>query len=110
MTTGFLTLPFSTLKPHDPVDIYAVAVERGQRELLYRDHLRHENVLFSERSIFEVIPARDAGDVCHVCGSLVTWVDHLPPRDPDGSVRCFTNVRTLLPAGELTIDDIFRRV
>lgn len=110
MTTGFLTLPFSDRdgKAADMAEAHAIFHERALRECAYR--ASGESVPFTERSIMETIPARDAGDVCHVCGSLVTWVDHLPPRDPGGAVRCFTNVRTLIPAGEVTIDDIFRRV
>ena len=97
MTTGLLlTLPFSDRKATNPAEIFALAVERGQRELLWRDELRKSGVIFREKLLHELVPARDAGDVCHVCGERVTWVDHLPARDPGGAVRCFTNVRTLI--------------
>jgi hypothetical protein len=100
MTTGLLlTYPFSDATPTDDAEILAHAIERGQRELMWRDEIRKSGEIFAEKMLHELVPARDAGDVCHVCGNLVTWVDHLPPRDPGGAVRCFVNVRTLTPTG-----------
>ena len=54
-------------------------------------------------------PARDAGDVCAVCGEIVTWVDHLPPTVGTSEVRCFKNVVAIEDAG-VVIDDIFPRL
>ena len=59
-----------------------------------------------EVSLAELVPARDAGDVCHVCGEVVTWVDHLPPSEPGGAVRCYRNVVPF----PVMVDDIFPRV
>jgi hypothetical protein len=39
--------------------------------------------------------ARDAGDICHICGQLVTWTDHLPPPAAGYPVRCFVPRETL---------------
>lgn len=106
MTTGLLlTLPFSDRdgKALDMAEAGAIFKERALRELRFRAHLEQDGELgtmkISEVTLAERIAARDAGDVCHVCSELVTWVDHLPPRDPGGVVRCFANVRTLLEAG-----------
>jgi hypothetical protein len=41
----------------------------------------------------EAAYARDAGDVCHVCGQIVTWTDHLPALTAGEPVRCYVNVR-----------------
>lgn len=96
MTTGLLlTYPFSDATPTDDAEILAHAIERGQRELLWRDELRKSGEIFAEKLLHELIPARDAGDVCHVCGDLVTWVDHLTPLEAGGPVRCFANVSRL---------------
>ncbi len=56
----------------------------------------------------QMVAARDAGDVCGICGQVVTWVDHLPPRDANSAVQCFVNVRSLRQ--DIIIDDIFPRV
>lgn len=112
MTTGLLlSKPFSDRKPSDDAEIFAFAVERGTRELLWRAELqRNDPDNFVEISILERIPARDAGDVCAVCGEIVTWVDHLPATTAGGPVRCFKNVVAIESATSVEIDDIFRRV
>jgi hypothetical protein len=50
---------------------------------------------------------RDAGDICEVCGQVITWVDHLPPLDASSPVRCHANVRVLRPRkpGERLLGD-----
>lgn len=96
MTTGLLlTRPFSDRagKASDEAEAWAIWTERALREMRFRDD--HDEVPVQQITLRAVVAARDAGDVCHVCGNLVTWVDHLPPRDPGGAVRCFANVETL---------------
>jgi hypothetical protein len=117
MTTGLLlTTSFSErdiAHESDPAMIFAVGHERVLRELRFRVRLEQDDALdaveLSYATLSQVVFARDAGDVCHVCGGVVTWTEHLPPRDPGGAVRCFVNVRTLLPAS-VAVDDIFPRV
>lgn len=43
--------------------------------------------------------ASDAGDICHICEQVVTWMEHLPPLEVGGPVRCYVNVRFLFPLG-----------
>ena len=90
MTGLLLTKSFSSAEPKDDAEIYAFALERGMRELRWR--LAAKPAVL-EVTLAEMVPARDAGDVCGVCGELVTWVDHLPPVKSGEAVRCFKNVR-----------------
>ncbi|MDF2751640.1 MAG: hypothetical protein K0S82_22 [Gaiellaceae bacterium] len=114
MTTGLLlTYPFSDRdgKAADMEEAWAIWHERALRELRFRASLDQDDMLeLREVTLTERVAARDAGDVCHVCGELVTWVDHLPPRDPFGAVRCFKNVRTLQPTQIEVIDILGRQV
>ena len=89
----------------DPHALDGALIEWCLRETAYR------------RAYPELIPeevpltiAHDAGDVCHMCGNLVTWVDHLPPTKAGGAVRCFHNVHLLNVSQDVVIDDIFPRV
>lgn len=89
---------------NDPALGAAQLLEWILREKAYRK--AHPDDVPISVTLAELVPARDAGDVCGVCGEIVTWVDHLPPL-PGGSVRCMKNVVHLLP---VEIDDIFPRV
>jgi hypothetical protein len=80
----------------DPAMLWANLAEWLLREEAYR--AAHPDEVPVEATLAEMVPARDAGDVCHVCGNLVTWVNHLPPTKAGGPVRCFTNVAAL-PVG-----------
>lgn len=80
-------------------------IEWALRETSYR--AAHPDAIPEEVSL---TIARDAGDVCHVCGEKVTWVDHLPPNVPGGAVRCFKNVHLLNVSQGIVIDDIFPRI
>lgn len=100
------TLPFSDrdlVREEDPALVYAISMERLMREVRYREHFNLSGTV----SLITEVAARDAGDVCHVCGETVTWVDHLPPL-PGGVVRCYKNVAYL--DADVVIDDIFPRV
>lgn len=90
----------------DPAMLWANLHEWILRENAYRE--AHPDEVPGQVALAEMVPARDAGDVCGVCGQLVTWVDHLPP-EPGGVVRCFVNV-VHLPPVDVEIDDIFPRV
>lgn len=96
--TGFLVthdFGYSPSKP-DEAARWAYWHERGLRELRYRVAFPED--VPAEVSLAEVVPARDAGDMCGVCGEIVTWVDHLPPTLSSGeSVRCYANVGFLPP-------------
>ncbi len=102
-----LTLSFgedNTMSAGDAAAFWAYWHERGLRELRYRAAFPDE--IPPEVSLAEMIPARDAGDVCGICGEQVTWLDHLPARRAGGPVRCFSKVRELRPlkVGERLID------
>lgn len=105
--THLLTLPFSDRdgKSVDTAEAWALCHERALRELRYRDD---HDIVAEEAPLAVILPARDAGDVCGVCGQEVTWVDHLPPNQAGGAVRCFANVRQL--RRDVEIDDIFPKV
>lgn len=93
-----LTLPFTDeLTTHDRIASWAVLRERIMREVRYREHVR-DDAIVEEVSFLDVVPARDAGDVCHVCGRVVTWTEHLPAKFAGGPVRCFANVRGIMSA------------
>lgn len=128
----FLSKPFHNETPGDAAASWAVLHERGLRELRMRASRDFAEIDAQEVSLIEAVPARDAGDVCHMCGKVVTWVDHLPPLTADGPVRCFDNVVSIGKANymidmmlgyktreevlgpprqrDVEIDDIFRRV
>lgn len=93
--TLLLTLPFTdeTVKPTDDASRWAWLRERVLRELAYRETVDGHLVL--EASVAELVVATDAGQVCHVCGDVVSWVDHLPPAHGGGPVRCMRNVHGL---------------
>lgn len=93
-----LTLPFTneSLRPADEASRFALLRERVLRELSFRREIGFD-VNAATGVLALDVPARDAGDVCHVCGQMVTWVDHLPPLQAGGVPRCMVNVR-LLPA------------
>lgn len=126
MTGLLLTHRFSSQEPADDAEIWAFAFERWTREMRYRDALGTSGGIpesqtteaisapssIIESTLAQMVPARDAGDVCGVCGELVTWVDHLPPLDAKSAVRCMKNVHHLNPLGAtgVVIDDIFPRV
>lgn len=80
-------------------------IEWALRETRYRE--AHPDLIPEEVTL---TIARDAGDVCHVCAEVVTWVDHLPPIEAGGPVRCFKNVHLLNVSQDIVIDDIFPRV
>lgn len=90
----------------DPHLLAAMLTEWALREQAYRK--AHPEEVPAEATLAEMVPARDAGDVCGVCGCTVTWTDHLPPVDANSTVRCFVNVTSIHT--EVVIDDIFRRV
>lgn len=99
--TLLLTKPFTEeIVPRDDADRWALMHERALRELRWRRGVAPD-VSFKtdtlEVRLIEEIPARDAGDVCHVCAQIVTWTDHLPPLEAGGPVRCFANVEYLPP-------------
>jgi hypothetical protein len=95
---------------NDPALLWAMLWEWSTREIRYRE-AHPDELPEGHPTLTQSVMARDAGDVCHVCGELVTWVDHLPPRDSGGAVRCFANVRTIgSPRLGVEIDDIFPRV
>lgn len=100
---------------NDPALLWAQLNEWVLREQAYR--LAHPDEVPEEKTLIEIFPpARDAGDVCGVCGELVTWVDHLPPERAGEAPRCRKNVYTLRGPGgvalrtDIVIDDIFPRV
>lgn len=110
MSIRLLSLPFSDLRSSQAGSAavsFAILQERGLRELRMRaaDDWKH---IAEEEALREMIPARDAGDVCHVCGEIVTWTDHLPPLGAHSAVRCYKNVHYLTTSIE--IDDIFPSV
>ena len=92
-----LSLPFDTHSRRvDDADSWSVWHERGLRELRWRAEREMDRSIIGnqwrEFSLHEFVPARDAGDVCGVCGKVVTWVSHLPPLYAGGPPRCFANV------------------
>jgi len=91
---------------HDPALLWAFLHEWALREMAFRKAFPED--VPREEALAALVPARDAGDVCGVCGQVVTWVDHLPPLDANSAVRCFVNVTTL--RRDVEIDDIFVRV
>lgn len=87
------TLPFdSRFVVPDDATAWSVWQERGLRELRYRAAFPEELETAQIVSLVASIPARDAGQICHICGEEVSWLDHLPPLYAGGAVRCFTNV------------------
>jgi len=69
----------SSSAPSDPS-----AGELERRPDTHSVHVKHLNVT--------ALPyATDAGETCHRCGQVVTWVDHLPPTRTGMPVRCFTS-------------------
>jgi len=94
----------STAPRIDEAQSWAYWHELGLREIRYR--LAFPEEVSAEASLVTIVPARDAGDICHVCGQTVTWVDHLPPLHAGDPVRCFVNVRSLRPveSGERLVD------
>lgn len=104
---------------NDPYEIWANLAEWVQRENLY---LAAHPESSPDKSLIEMPYARDAGDVCGVCGELVTWVDHLPPVSLGKPVRCMKNVTYVrvptntsgpgfaLVSRDVEIDDIFVKV
>lgn len=115
MTTGLLlSFPFSDRdgKASDMAEAWAIERELSLRDARWLECGQLDSLTAAERESVLTIPARDAGDICHVCGNLVTWVDHLPPLDHDGAVRCFYNVRGLHTCSPYehtgaVVDDIF---
>lgn len=99
---------------NDGALLWATLHEWVLREQSYRES--HPEDVPEEQRLAEMVPARDAGDVCGVCDQLVTWVDHLPPLKAGGTVRCFVGVTPLRHGSSLivepgvVIDDIFPRV
>ena len=93
---------------NDPDLLWAQLTEWGLRELSYRK--AHPDEAVNEKPLTELVPAQDAGDVCGVCGELVTWVDHLPPPKWGEPVRCYKNVIPIERATVVDLDDIFPRV
>lgn len=93
-----LTQSYASEQP-DEAASWACLHEWLMREQSYR--ASHPEDVPAEVTLGETIPARDAGDVCHVCGQIVTWTDHLPPLEFDGAVRCYSNVRFLSDMWEL---------
>lgn len=106
--TLLLTRPFTDeIVVRDDADRWALNHERLLRETRWR-YGRNDVTVAEEVSLIEEIPARDAGDVCHVCKSVVTWTDHLPPLEAGGPVRCFANIEWLparLGPGERRVGD-----
>ena len=97
--TLLLTRPFTDeIVVRDDADRWALNHERLLRETRWR-YGRNDVTVAEEVSLIEEIPARDAGDVCHVCKSVVTWTDHLPPLEAGGPVRCFANIEYLPTLG-----------
>jgi hypothetical protein len=91
MVTLLLTKPFTdSPAPQDDAARWAVLRERTLRELSWRK--AGECWEDTEPvSLLHEIPATDAGHVCHECGRIVSWTDHLPPLHAGGPVRCFVN-------------------
>lgn len=90
-----LTLSYVNGVLEDEADSWAALHEWVLREDRYRGSFPEE--VPEEVSLTTMIAARDAGDICHVCGQVVTWVEHLPPLNAGGPVRCWVNVRSLDP-------------
>ena len=105
-----LTLPFTdeSLRPDDEAGRFALLRERVLRELSFRRAIGFD-VEAATGALALDVPARDAGDVCHVCGQVVSWVDHLPPLMAGGVPRCMVNVR-VLPAPTIDLTDDTGRV
>jgi len=96
-------LPQSYAQPTtDPALLWALLHEWVLRETAFRKAFPEE--LPAEATLAEMVPARDAGDVCGVCGQIVTWTDHLPPFDADSAVRCYVNVIRIPNSGVRIID------
>jgi hypothetical protein len=104
LTLSFVEDDSSTRPVQDEAERWAYWHERALREIRYR--MAHPEELPPEVPLSVMIPAHDAGDVCGVCGELVSWVDHLPPEKAGAPVRCFAKVRELCPlkTGERLID------
>lgn len=104
-----LTKPFTDeLTPYDEQSAWAVTHERLLREIAWRD-LHQADVV--EVSLIEAVPATDAQHICHVCGGVVTWTDHLPPVRFGEPVRCFANVRSIESApSQLLLEPGVRQV
>jgi hypothetical protein len=103
--TLLLTRPFTDeIVVRDDADRWALMQERALRDVAWRAQLTAPVIVempaaeLEQVSLITVVPARDAGDVCHVCSKLVTWTDHLPPLEAGGSVRCFVNVKGIFSA------------
>lgn len=91
--TLLLTKPFTDdAEARDDAGRWAVLHERLMRESAYRDAVGLDFDTNPAPGVLQ-IPARDAGDVCHVCGEIVTWTDHLPALNVGGAPRCFADVR-----------------
>jgi len=88
LTKSFLQGPLV-----DGAASWAALHEWALREQAYRKAFPEE--VPAEATLAEMVPARDAGDVCGICGEIVSWVDHLPPLAAGAGVRCFSNVRNL---------------
>jgi hypothetical protein len=104
--TLLLTRPFTDeIVVRDDADRWALMQERALREVAWRAQLTAPVIVempaaeLEQVSLITVVPARDAGDVCHVCGAMVTWTDHLPPLEAGGPVRCFANIEYLPTLG-----------
>lgn len=105
LTKSYTPAPLTEMTGHE---LDACLLEWALRETRYR--AEHPEEMPPEARLSEMVPARDAGDVCHVCGKLVTWVDHLPPLEAEGPVRCYANVHYLNATQGVVVDDIFPRV
>ena len=100
MVTLLLTRSFTdSPKDLDDAARWAVLRERVLRELAYRQTAESAEAQEGV-SLLNVIPATDAGHVCHECGKIVTWVEHLPPTQAGGPVRCFALPQNVVPIRE----------
>lgn len=92
--TLLLTKSFTEgIVPRDDADRWALLHERTLRELRWRKTEREGiTIEIREETLAELLPATDAGQLCNVCGTMVTWTDHLPALEAGGPVRCFVDV------------------
>ena len=91
--TLLLTKPFTDEAiPYDSHLRWAVMHELMLREIAWRREFENK---VDEVSLIEVVPATDAEHICHVCGNVVTWFDHLPPLQFGDPVRCYAKVRQI---------------